>query len=197
MFTLFRSVNKLNFLIALPVYLILTSCGAPSATEVVTPNYKHIGDSIISATFDTLRSALTNAMQSKGAAGAVSFCNEKAYPITATYTSSHISLKRVAEKYRNPNNAPDSLDALQWAVFVSEKESGKPLEPILIEDNKITHYYKPIVLQPTCIACHGNKGKDILPQVLTTIDSLYPQDLATGFAAGDLRGMWKVSFGDN
>jgi hypothetical protein len=27
-----------------------------------------------------------------------------------------------------------------------------------------------------------------------TIDSLYPQDKAVGFSAGDLRGMWKIRF---
>ena len=51
-----------------------------------------------------------------------------------------------------------------------------------------------MLLQPMCSACHGKKGVDILPEVVSAIDSLYPNDKATGFTAGDLRGMWKISF---
>lgn len=187
-------MKKLLLLIAVPVYLVWASCGEPANYEAAAPDYQHIGDSLIGATFDTLRSALGAAMKDRGAAGAVAFCNEKAYPITATYASQHITIRRVAEKFRNPGNALNNTDALQWNKFVSEKAGGKGIEPILIGENDLIHYYKPILLQPTCTACHGDREKDILPAVLTTIDSLYPDDLATGFSPGDLRGMWKVSF---
>ncbi|HRP55535.1 DUF3365 domain-containing protein [Agriterribacter sp.] len=187
-------MKNLNILIALAVHLILASCGEPAATEPAKTDYTHTGDSVINATFDALRNALTAAMRDKGAAGAVAFCNEKAYAITSTYASGNIIINRVAEKYRNPQNAPDSADALQWQRFASAKANGEPLQPALVEEKNIVHYYKPILLQPACAACHGVKNKDILPLVLSTIDSLYPHDRATGFAPGDLRGMWKVSF---
>lgn len=190
----FLHMKKLHILIALPIYLALASCGEPAATKPAKTDYAHTGDSLINATFDTLRNALTAAMHDKGAAGAVAFCNEKAYPITSTYASGNIIIKRVAEKYRNPQNAPDSTDALQWRKFASAKVNGETLQPALVEEKNITHYYKPILLQPMCSSCHGKKNKDILPPVLSTIDSLYPNDLATGFAPGDLRGMWKISF---
>ncbi len=193
----FSQIRQLLLLLALPVVLVLISCNSPSAVpEVEKPNYRQLGDSLINATFDTLRSALTKAIKEKGAAGAVSFCNESAYPITSAYTTEKITLKRVAEKYRNPKNAPDSLDMIQWQQFVAAKEKGDPLQPILLEEKNTTYYYKPIVLQPTCSACHGDSQKDILPPVLTTIDSLYPDDRAKGFAPGDLRGMWKVAFAE-
>lgn len=190
----FLLMKKLSILIGLPMYLALASCGAPAADGSAKTDYIHTGDSVINATFDTLRNALTTAMRDKGAAGAVAFCNEKAYPITSTYASENIIIKRVAEKYRNPQNAPDSTDALQWRKFTSAKANGEALQPALMEENNIMHYYKPILLQPMCLACHGEKNKDILPPVLSTIDSLYPNDLATGFTPGDLRGMWKISF---
>lgn len=180
---------------SLPVLLFsLFSCGGQQAAAPEETDYAHIGDSLISATFDTLRSALTTAIREKGAAGAVSYCNENAYPITGIHASANISIKRVAERYRNPKNAPDSLDALQWNKFVEAKAKGEPLKPILASENNTTFYYKPMLLQPMCTACHGKSGTDILPAVVTVIDSLYPGDKAKGFAPGELRGMWKLSF---
>ena len=187
-------MKRLNIIIALSVCLALISCGDPAATEPAKADYIHAGDSVINATFDTLRSALSAAIRERGIAGAVAFCNEKAYPVTSTYASGNIIVKRVAEKYRNPQNAPDSTDALQWRKFARSKASGEILQPALVEEKNTVHYYKPIMLQPMCVACHGGKNTDILPPVLSTIDSLYPSDRATGFVPGDLRGMWKISF---
>ena len=187
-------MKHLNIAITLSVCLALISCGDPAAIEPAKADHIHAGDSVINATFDTLRSALSAAIHERGIAGAVAFCNEKAYPVTSTYASGNIIVKRVAEKYRNPQNAPDSTDALQWRKFARSKASGEILQPALVEEKNTVHYYKPIMLQPMCVACHGGKNTDILPPVLSTIDSLYPSDRATGFVPGDLRGMWKISF---
>lgn len=170
------------------------SCHQPDTVHITTNDYRAQGDSIIKATFDTLRNALTSAIHNKGVQGAVAYCNENAYPITAALASENISIKRVAEKYRNPQNAPDSTDAIQWKIFVTAKANGDSLQPTIITNKNTVHYYKPMLLQPMCSACHGKKGVDILPEVVSTIDSLYPNDKATGFTAGDLRGMWKISF---
>ena len=52
-------------------------------------------------------------------------------------------------------------------------------------------YVEPIVTQPMCIACHG---ETLSPAVADAIGRLYPEDRATGFAAGDLRGVFWVEF---
>ena len=174
--------------------LISISCRQPEATMATTNDYQAQGDSIIKATFDTLRNALTTAIHNKGVQGAVSYCNENAYPITAALASENITIKRIAEKYRNPLNAPDSTDAIQWRTFTTAKANGDSLLPAIIAGKNIVHYYKPILLQPMCSACHGKTGKDIPLPVAATIDSLYPNDKAKDFALGDLRGMWKISF---
>lgn len=190
----FPDIKKWSGLIGLPLLFFLLSCGEQSTSLTEKKDYAHLGDSLINLTFDTLRNALTSALREKGAAGAVSYCNENAYPITGIHASANISIKRVAERYRNPKNAPDSLDALQWNKFVEAKAKGEPLKPILASENNTTFYYKPMLLQPMCTACHGKSGTDILPAVVTVIDSLYPGDKAKGFAPGELRGMWKLSF---
>jgi hypothetical protein len=46
---------------------------------------------------------------------------------------------------------------------------------------------EPIVVQPMCVTCHG---ADVAPDLRAKIEELYPDDQATGYAAGDLRGIF-------
>jgi hypothetical protein len=56
-------------------------------------------------------------------------------------------------------------------------------------------FYAPIVIpMDTCLQCHGEPGRDITEANLALIRSLYPDDAATGFRLGQLRGLWKVTF---
>ncbi len=47
----------------------------------------------------------------------------------------------------------------------------------------------PMAAEP-CAACHGT---DVKPDVKSEIDKLYPQDQATGFKPGELRGAFTIS----
>jgi hypothetical protein len=42
--------------------------------------------------------------------------------------------------------------------------------------------------------CHGVIGKNIDSTVYKTIKDFYPNDAATGYKLGDLRGMWSIKF---
>jgi hypothetical protein len=46
-------------------------------------------------------------------------------------------------------------------------------------------YLRAIVMQPACLACHG---ATLAPELATAIAREYPQDAATGFEPGQLRG---------
>ena len=50
---------------------------------------------------------------------------------------------------------------------------------------------RPIVLAPQCLGCHG-KVAELAPGVAAVLAQRYPGDLATGYAAGDLRGAFSV-----
>ena len=45
-----------------------------------------------------------------------------------------------------------------------------------------------------CEACHGER-ESIDPDVLKTIEAFYPEDRATGFSEGDLRGWFWIEVG--
>jgi hypothetical protein len=50
---------------------------------------------------------------------------------------------------------------------------------------------RPIVMGEPCLACHG-PVEGINPRVLELIRAAYPEDLAVGYQAGDLRGAVSV-----
>lgn len=156
--------------------------------------YLQRGDSIATATFDTLRKSLLQAMETRGIAGAVRFCNVQALPITASLAKDGITNQRVAERFRNPANALDSVDNKQWQIFAQLKARGDSLSSVVQETQTSFVFYKPIIMNPLCANCHGNKEMDIKPDVMAVIDSLYPKDKAFGFMKDDLRGLWKISF---
>ena len=45
--------------------------------------------------------------------------------------------------------------------------------------------------RPVCLSCHGPPGS-LDPEVTTALKNLYPQDEATGYRMGDLRGAFVV-----
>jgi len=47
---------------------------------------------------------------------------------------------------------------------------------------------------PACMKCHGQAGKEIDAKTMEIISQKYPDDLATGYKEGDLRGLWKITF---
>ena len=52
-------------------------------------------------------------------------------------------------------------------------------------------YVEPIVTQPLCLTCHGDVQD---PALAARIKDEYPEDEATGFQPGDLRGVFWVTY---
>jgi Protein of unknown function (DUF3365) len=153
------------------------------------------GNEIVALTFDTLRNSLLHAISSKGAEGAITFCNENAYNITATYADS-VLIRRSASRYRNPENKPDSLESFILDEMNQQVLSaGKPGTRIVRNTSGgEIHFFKPILLQPMCLNCHGAPGKEIAAATVSKIQELYPDDSAVDFKEGDLRGVWHIVF---
>jgi len=70
-----------------------------------------------------------------------------------------------------------------------------PMSPVVSTEKGHIVYYKPITIaMPSCLKCHGSSGKEIDTKTLEIIRKNYPEDQATGYKEGDLRGMWKITF---
>jgi hypothetical protein len=79
---------------------------------------------------------------------------------------------------------------------------GEQMKTMNIPETKIVrsmsakeiHFFKPILLQPLCLNCHGTPGKQIQNSTLAKIQLLYPGDQAFDYREGDLRGVWHIVF---
>ena len=60
------------------------------------------------------------------------------------------------------------------------------------QTEKELRYYQPLKVAPLCLACHG-RPQDMKAEVRELLNRQYPDDLAVGFAAGDLRGMISIT----
>jgi hypothetical protein len=49
---------------------------------------------------------------------------------------------------------------------------------------------KAIPVGQVCLTCHGS---DIAPELRTEINTYYPEDMATGFELGELRGAFTIT----
>lgn len=183
---------KVKYTILFVLFVTLLACNAKKETEQV--NYKKMGDSISAATFNHIKTALQNAISTGGPESAVVFCNEQAMGLTETLASDSVKIFRVAERYRNPANKLTGADLATWKKYQMALAKGDSIFAGVIDNDSVVDYYKPIILQPMCLTCHGVPQKNIPNALLHTIDSVYPGDLAKGFATGDLRGMWHIRF---
>lgn len=155
------------------------------------------GPKITAEASGKLSIALAEAMGKSGPAGALSVCSEKAPQIAKEVAAVHgVTLRRAATKPRNPKNAADEAEkaALEdFAAASAKKEAPKP--QVITNADGSRAFLAPIVLgNPLCLQCHGTQEKDIAPETLTAIQKLYPDDKATGFKLGDLRGLWRITF---
>lgn len=144
-----------------------------------------------------LRGELQAAMAAGGPIAAVEVCNERAPHIAEAVMAEHgVRLGRVAlpGRNRNPGQVADEwrLETLQ--AFQQAVESGAAAgEQVAVmrdglPDGVALRMMRGIATEPPCLACHG---KDVAAPVLAAIAQRYPDDHATGFDIGDLRGaLW-------
>lgn len=160
--------------------------------------YTKMGNQLVKQTFDTLSHSLQKTIAEMGAEKAISYCQVNAYPLTETYASDSVIIRRTALRYRNPENKPTTDEDRIFKLYTSQKEKGIVNDSLKViiekEPNGTVNFYKPIILQQMCGSCHGNKKDIALAELWKTMDSLYPTDMAFDFKPGDLRGIWHVSF---
>jgi hypothetical protein len=193
-------MKKIAFILS--IGLLVNACGFNDTGNKSRKNtdeaaaYLLQGDSIAKITYDTLRITLLKAIGEKGFSGALAFCNTRALAVTAMYASEVITVSRVSDRNRNSKNVLSEYDMKEWAKYIGAAAKKDSLKSTIVYRNHEFHYYKPILMQPMCLSCHGTPGKDISKDLLRVIDSLYPGDKAKGYKQGDLRGMWHIVFVD-
>lgn len=131
-----------------------------------------------------MKAALMAGLQ-EGPDKAIAACSVEAPKLAAEASTGGIRVGRTSTKLRNPSNAPKP-----WMEPVLERyaEDVKAREPVVVAiDRQTVGYVEPIYVQPLCVTCHGEA---IAPDIQAALDELYPSDQATGYAPGDLRGVF-------
>ena len=135
--------------------------------------------------FKQLSTRLIEAMSSGGSAAAIEVCRREAPKIAAAVGEQHgVAIGRTSLKLRNPKNAPP-----EWARTLVEKKT-EDTQFVELPDGGIGALL-PIKLKTQCLACHGPIDQ-IAEDIKTKLTELYPDDQATGFKDGDLRGWFWV-----
>ena len=196
--------------------LLLAGCGenpdrpgAPAASNLPTNRSGNVaaphltdsdvlirekGKAVVAEAFSLLSSNLLAALAAGGPSNAIPFCSVQALPLTETVSQTYeVGVRRVSHRVRNPQNAPDAREAAVLDRFEAQVADGQTPGPVVERADGEAFFYAPITIStPLCLTCHGEVGGGIAPETATLLTRLYPEDRATGFKLGDLRGMWVV-----
>jgi hypothetical protein len=145
---------------------------------------------------EKVRGLLLQEIDKGGFSSAVRVCSELAQEMTLQFnaqTGHHV--RRISLKYRNPKNVPDAYEQRkleEFNILNQKKELPNEYSEIVEEQGKkYLRYLKPLIVVPVCVNCHGPK-ENIPQEVKTILADRYPEDRATGFLVGDVRGAISV-----
>lgn len=165
--------------------------------SVNIPQLQDEGKQVIKQLASTLGGKLKEAKMEGGATAAVKVCNTQALPLTQSVSeSSGWIVNRTSLKLRNPENAPDAWERDVLEQFQSKVQQGVNLDilgysQVVVDEQgrKVFRMMKAIPVSEQCLGCHG---AEIKPALQEHLQQLYPDDKATGFSTGDLRGAFTL-----
>lgn len=168
-----------------------------NAGQLATDSEKMAAKAAIKDFAGALRTELKTAMKAGGPVAAIGVCNTQALPISEEVSANHdMTISRVSLKNRNSTNVPNEWQKTVLENFESQKAAGKDLKALVwsetgsVGDGKEFRFMKAIPTDAVCLACHG---ENISPEVERQLAALYPEDRATGFREGDIRGAFVVT----
>ncbi len=161
------------------------AAGDPDSDEVARR-----GAELLQPFQQALQTALREGMK-EGPANAVEVCRLEAPEIAARVAPEDVAMGRTSHRLRNPDNAPLDWQREMLEYYLDNPDDRQPRQTRL-DETRVAHV-QPIETQPMCLSCHGS---DLDESVQARLDELYPEDRATGFAAGELRGIFWVTMPD-
>ena len=155
---------------------------------VIKKNYSDIGLEYALETKKVLGKNLMGTIQKKGTIAALDFCNVQAMPLTDSMAVKYnATIKRVSDKNRNSDNTANAAELKIIEQFKTQLAKKEELKATM--ENGV--FYAPITTNNMCLQCHGSE-KDIKPETLAKIKSLYPHDKAIGYQENEMRGLMVI-----
>jgi len=144
-----------------------------------------------------LQTELKTAMKAGGPVAAIGVCNTQALPVTERAAAEHgMNLSRVSMKSRNPANAANDWQSAVLEDFNIKRLAGSDItqlgwtETVSVNGGQEFRFMKAIPTGDICLRCHGS---ELAPEISSVLADLYPEDRATGYSKGDIRGAFVVT----
>lgn len=178
------------------VLLALTAPACATKAPSEAAQMQHLEESRKTAQefMQTLGGALKKQLETGGAESAIGVCKQIAPALAAEYSKDGRVVKRVSLKTRNKvQGTPDDWEKEVLEGFDQAQREGKPKASTEMAttteetDGRWFRYMKAIPTQPMCLQCHG-KAADIPTGVKALLTKEYPEDKATGYSVGEIRG---------
>lgn len=172
--------------------MLIATAAVSSSPPEWTDQARSAAASLGSALMPELNRALTR----DGPSAAVEVCNVRAPQIAAGINRPGLEIGRTALRVRNPANAPDEWERETLQRFRERLADGADPASLeawttaTVDGREVGRWMKAIPTAPLCITCHG---ENIAPELAQTIERLYPEDQATGFRPGELRGAFTAT----
>jgi len=186
-----------QILLGLCLVMLALDCSSDQQANTSTEAEAAAAKAAIKEFAGALQTELKGAMKAGGPIAAIGVCNTQAMPITAQASADHgMTLSRVSLKNRNPANAANDWQSAVLEDFEKKKLAGKDItrlawsETVKAGDGQEFRFMKAIPTGEVCLKCHGTQ---IAPEVSQVLANLYPEDRATGYKEGDIRGAFVVT----
>lgn len=196
-------MKKIATLVLPLTLLLIPSCQEKTETETettsVTLSKQEVleqGGKVSSALLASLGPKLKGALKSGGPVHALQTCKQLAQPSTTEVSDDYegLTLSRVSLKPRNPQNAPNALDTQVLTAWEKQmSDGGIPSDEVKYNNEGSAVFYRPIMTQEVCTKCHGDSST-FSKELVARLTELYPEDQATGYKEGQLRGAFRVVF---
>ena len=152
---------------------------------------------LIDAFSKELKAKLKHAIKEGGLSNGIEVCALKAPEIALGHSQQQWQVKRTSLKVRNPANTPSAEELKVLEAFESAKAGGKAFQDLRyyrVTDKgtqRVHHLMQAIPTQALCLGCHG---ENLSADVQAALSKLYPDDQATGFQEGDIRGAFSLFY---
>lgn len=169
--------------------LVVTALALVTAASAVADDAAGARGAEILAPFKMQLKQALEAGLAQGPSAAIGACKLQAPQIAEALSVDGVVVGRSSHRLRNPRNAAPEWVAPIMQAYVDDAADRSPRTVELGGDR--VGYVEPILIQPVCLACHGDVRD---PSLAGRIADEYPDDAATGFELNELRGVFWTEF---
>jgi len=186
--------------VALFLALVGVSCRRVQRTETAMPEPDSqsvaLARAVADSVGDEIWGLLAAALDRGGPDLAIHYCADSAQARTLRHWRAGVYVRRVSDRVRNVDDTPDAVERRYLERLAAEYRAGRlPAEVVEVirgpDGGYQLQYIRPILVESRCLPCHGDPA-GFSAEVRRVLARRYPNDRATGYAVGDLRGAISV-----